>query len=95
MEMTQMKQVTLHLEGALGFDRARQGAEQLAADSIANPMLIAWYDGIRGEEHPEVPECQHQPGWLAYAEGHGGQLRVDVNDGAYSFIFADTGSVIE
>ena len=43
----------------------------------------------QGEEHPEVPECQHKPGWLAYAEGHGGRVRVDVNETEYSFIFAD------
>ena len=39
----------------------------------------------QGEEHPEVPECQHKPGWLAYAEGHGGWVRVDVNETEYSF----------
>jgi hypothetical protein len=36
-----------------------------------------------------VPECQHKPGWLAYAEGHGGRVRVDVNETEYSFIFAN------
>lgn len=73
----------------LDLDLARSLAEQLAADSLGEPMLIAWYDGQKGEEHPHVPECQHKPGWLAYAEGHGGCLRIDVNEGEFSFIFAD------
>ena len=52
-------------------------------------MLIAWFDGEKNEEQPEVLECQHKPGWLAYAAGHGGRVRVDVNKTEYSFIFAD------
>lgn len=64
------------------------------AESLSESLLIAWYGGVKGEEHPEVPECQHKPGWLAYAEGHGGRVRVDVNAGEYSFIFADTGEVL-
>jgi len=63
----------------------------LAADSAHEPMLIAWFDGKKGEEHPHPPECQHKPGWPAYAEGHGGRLRVDVNQDEFSFIFADAG----
>jgi hypothetical protein len=51
-------------------------------------MIVAWYDGQKGEEHPVVPECQHKPGWLAYAEGHGGNIRVNINDGEFEFIFS-------
>ena len=53
-------------------------------------MLLAWFDREGGKESPEVPECQHKPGWLAYAESHGGDLKVDINHGAYVFIFATT-----
>ena len=73
----------------LEFETAREAAEKLISDRITDPMLIAWFDGKKGEEHPEVPECQHKPGWLTYAEGHGGKLRVDINGEEYSFIFAD------
>ncbi len=73
----------------LDFSLARQLADKLASESISEPMLIAWYDGKKGEEHPYVPECQHKPGWLAYAEGHGGRVRIDVNKTEYSFIYAD------
>ena len=64
---------------------------ELASSIASDPMLIAWFDGKKGEEHPQVPECQHKPGWLAYAEGHGGRIRVDVNENECSFIFADSG----
>jgi hypothetical protein len=80
-------QLTLD-EPEVNFATARHAAEALAAERIAEPFLIAWYDGKKGEEHPAVPECQHKPGWLSYAEGHGGQLRVDVNGGEYCFVFA-------
>ena len=71
------------------FSSARLLADDLAASNLRGPMLIAWYDGRKNEEHPYVPECQHKPGWLAYAEGHGGCIRVDVDEGQYSFIYAD------
>ena len=68
---------------------AKRLSEDIVSTIISEPMLIAWFDGKKNEEHPEVPECQHKPGWLAYAEGHGGRLRVDVNETEYSFIFAN------
>lgn len=76
--------------GDVDFAEAREAAEQFIIDRITDPILIAWYDGKRNEEHPKVPECQHKPGWLSYAEGHGGRLRVDINEDEYSFIFAES-----
>lgn len=32
-------------------------------------------------------KCSHQPSWLAYAQGHGGDITVDINQGEYLFIF--------
>src|SRR3990167_8828218 len=51
------------------------------------PMLLAWSDRRRNEVSPDIPECQHQPGWLAYAESHGGNLKVEINRGEYVFVF--------
>jgi len=96
MNNTVLETLTITVDdNNLDFDRAKHMAEDLAADAITSPMLIAWFDGKKGEEHPEVPECQHKPGWLAYAEGHGGRVRVDVNENEYSFIFADAGETID
>lgn len=70
------------------FTMAKKLAENVASTILSDPMLIAWYDGIKKEEHPTIPECQHKPGWLAYAEGHDGRFRIDVNQN-FSFIFTD------
>jgi len=96
MNNTVLETLTITVDDKdLDFDRARQLAEDRASVRVASPMLIAWFDGKKGEEHPQVPECQHKPGWLAYAEGHGGRVRVDVNENEYSFIFADAGETID
>jgi len=42
-----------------------------------------------GAGHPDVPECTGKPGWLAYAEGHGGRVRIDFNGNEFSLIYAD------
>ncbi len=81
--------IDLEHEEVTGYAAAKKLAEQEAGKKLSEPMLVAWYDGKRNEEHPHVPECQHKPGWIAYAEGHGGRLQVNLNDGEYSFIFAD------
>ena len=92
MEHAEVLTLKLTIEGKeLDFSLAKLLADGLASSSVSEPMLIAWYDGKKGEEHPQVPECQHKPGWLAYAEGHGGRIRVDINENEYSFIFADSG----
>jgi hypothetical protein len=51
----------------------------LAEDTLDELKIVAWYDGIKKEEHPFVPECQHKPGWVAYAEGHNGKLQININ----------------
>jgi hypothetical protein len=69
--------------------------ERLAEAAISNitgeRLLVAWYDGIKGEEHPHVPEYQHKGGWLAYAEDHGGDTKVTLNDERFVFIFSHPG----
>ena len=90
MEHVQLESQRINVKGKeLNFSLAKLLAEDLASGSLSEPMLIAWFDGKKGEEHPQVPECEHKPGWLAYAEGHGGQIRIDVNETEYSFIFAE------
>jgi hypothetical protein len=92
MEHVDLEIIKITVEGGeLDFTLAKRLGEDLASSIVSDPMLIAWFDGKKGEEHPQVPECQHKPGWLAYAEGHGGCIRVDVNENEYSFIFADAG----
>ena len=83
-----MQQVSITIDGIpLDIELANALAEQVAKRLADDFLLLAWYDGQREEEHPSVPECQHKPGWLAYAEGHGGNIRVRINDGEFDFIF--------
>ena len=90
MKHKEFETVKITVDGKdVDFELARHLSECLASTFISEPMIIAWYDGKKGEEHPQVPECQHKPGWVAYAEGHGGRIRIDVNENEYSFIFAE------
>lgn len=90
MQHAESQTIKITVEGKdVDYLLARRISEDLVATIVAKPILIAWFDGKKGEEHPEVPECQHKPGWLAYAKGHGGRIRVDVNEAEYSYIFAE------
>jgi hypothetical protein len=83
-----MQEVALTVCGvALDFETAQALAKIVATRREEGAMLLAWWDRVRGRESPQVPECQHKPGWLAYAESHGGDLRVSINSGDYVFIF--------
>ncbi len=96
MKHAELLTLKINIEGKkLDFSLAKRLADNLVSGSISEAMLIAWYDGKKGEEHPSVPECQHKPGWLAYAEGHGGCIRIDINKTEYSFIYADVGATGE
>lgn len=83
-----MREVGLKVSGMeLDFETAQVLAQTAARCYAEDAMLLAWFDRERGKESPEVPECQRKPGWIAYAESHGGDLKIDVNRGAYVFIF--------
>jgi len=92
MQQGDFETIKISVEGKeIDYSLARHLSEDLVSTVLDESILIAWFDGKKGEEHPSVPECQHKPGWLAYADGHGGRVRVDVdiNETEYSFIFAD------
>ena len=84
-----MREIGVTISGlALEFATAQELAEALLSRRHKEAMLIAWFDRARGMESPQVPECTSKPGWLAYAESHGGNIQVTVNNGEYVFIFA-------
>lgn len=84
----ELRQIALTVGGMpVDFEIAQALAKTVAGHEEEDAMLLAWWDRLRGRASPEVPECQHQPGWLAYAESHGGRLLVDINRGDYRFIF--------
>lgn len=73
------------------FTAVKKLGEHYAAKELDVPMLIAWFDAVKGEASPQVPECTGEPGWLAYAKGHGIRLMVDINNGSYLFAYTDAG----
>jgi len=76
-------------ETAVCFDAARKRADDAAGKRLKEPLLVAWYDGVREIGHPDVHECTDRPGWMTYAESRGGGITVDVNDGRYILIYAE------
>lgn len=84
-----MKTIDVTIQGLeLDFNAARAMAE-LAATRVAQElMLVAWFDGKAGKGQPDARECTGKPGWLAYAESHGGDIRVNINHHEFVFIFA-------
>ncbi len=75
----------------LDFNAAHAMAEQAAIRVEPEVMLVAWFDGKAKKSHPDAVECTGKPGWLAYAESHGGDIRVNINHHEFVFIFAPTG----
>ncbi len=71
----------------LDFARASAMAQQMVREVYGDVLLLAWFDRKARRASPEVPECQHQPAWVAYAVSRGATLRVVVNDGDFVFLF--------
>ena len=76
---------------SLDFNAARAMAESAATSVAQEAMLVAWFDGKNNKGHPDAVECTGKPGWLAYAESHGGDIRVNINHHEFVFIFAQVG----
>ena len=84
-----MKKITLELADLpLGFELAKAEADAVARREGNESMLLAWYDAARNVGYPEARECtRNRPNWEVYAENYGANLRVEVNEGAYVFLF--------
>lgn len=85
-----MHTVDITIQGVpLDYATARAVVQQLAEKAAGRTMLVAWFDAKNNSGHPEVQECTgNKPGWLAYAESHGGNLGVNINGGEFVFVFA-------
>ncbi len=70
------------------FAKAHALATQKAREFCDDPMMLAWHQGKTGKSYPDA-ECGHKdkPAWILYAESRGGDLVIDINEGAYIFIF--------
>lgn len=89
MQQGHYETIKLSVDGKeIDYALAKRLSEDIVSAIITESILIAWFDGKKGEEHPQVSESQHKPGWLAYADGHGRRIRFDVIETEYSLIFA-------
>jgi hypothetical protein len=73
------------------FECVKEAALDLAEKYGAETRLLSWFDK-RGRAHSQMDECcvDGQPSWIAYAEAHGANLTVDVNNEDYVLIFHQT-----
>ncbi|PLY12508.1 MAG: hypothetical protein C0631_16770 [Sedimenticola sp.] len=87
-----MKHIEILLqESAPSYQQAVDAVRQLSDFDFDELMLLGWYDRSRDVGYPEAYECSgDKPGWLAYAEGHGANLRVDINQGSFVLLYLDT-----
>lgn len=86
-----IKKIDVSIQGVvLDYTAANIIAGVLAEKAAGGKaMLVAWFDGKKNVGYPEVQECTGgKPGWLAYAESHGGNFGVNINSGEFIFVFA-------
>ncbi len=83
------RQVPIHSDEARDLRSAKDMAKEAAKRLCRDPMLLSWYDGLTGRSHPnfECGAARGKPPWIVFAEARGGDIMVDVNDGAFIFIY--------
>lgn len=75
----------------LTFESARRAATDRARTYCSDPMLVSWFDRKSGSYSPGGLECckEGKPSWVAYAEGRGAHLTIDINHEDYIFMFRE------
>jgi hypothetical protein len=81
--------IQLHPQPPLtDYLQAMQLANTIAAEKLAEYMLLAWYDRDRGFESPQhASECHQSsavPGYVDYGLHHGATLKVDIEQGWFA-----------
>lgn len=72
----------------LDFELARQQAKTKALAINRNAMQLAWYDQQAGKGFPDY-DCGagDRPPWQVFADSRGANLTIDINGGAYIFLY--------
>ncbi len=86
---TPKEEITVRVDDPdLDFATASGLAKEKARAVNPDAMLLAWHNGKSGEFYPKY-ECG--PGdkapWIVFAEARGGNLVININGGAYTFIY--------
>lgn len=86
MKIISIKLAGMECDQDLAKALARQVAEKLNPETIC----ISWHNSISKAQSSCCLGHMHgdRPAWEVYGEGHGGTVRIDVNDGEYSFVFS-------
>ena len=75
----------------LDYISALELSNEKAKAHLDAPMLLAWNDRDKGRFSPDI-QCdikgEDEPAWVVYARERGARLRVEVNEGAFTFIYA-------
>jgi hypothetical protein len=80
--------IQLHIPDAdMPFANVRTAARDKAREINSQAMMLAWYDAHADRGYPDYECSSERPFWEMFAESRGGNLRIEVNDGAYVFIF--------
>jgi len=97
VEGTVFKKISLSIFGSFvaDFDTLRAVSRIIARKRNPDTQLIGWYDRNLNRCSPRgVDTCDdicmpegREPGWEKYAKTHGGDLKIDINNGDYVFIY--------
>ena len=76
----------------IDFYAAKEIADSTATALLEDMTCLSWFDRERNQEAPaHVSECHDDsceiPGYLDYAMARGAELKVDIGDGAFVFLY--------
>ena len=76
----------------LDLHTAKDIADAAATVLLEDMTCLSWFDRENDQEAPaHVSECHDDtcetPGYLDYAMSRGAELKIDVGDGAYVFLY--------
>jgi hypothetical protein len=74
------------------FYAAKEIADAAATTVLEDMTCLSWFDRERNQEAPaHVSECHDAscdtPGYLDYATSRGAELKVDIDNGAFVFLY--------
>jgi hypothetical protein len=82
--------IELTIKQRIDFKTAQSLADKKAKERIADPMLLAWYDGNIGTHSPNISYgAQDKPSWLMYAQSRGGHVEITINNQEYVFVYKE------
>jgi len=88
-----MKRVSVIPTGLeLEFHMAKDMADAVATVLLEEMTCLSWFDRERNQEAPaHVSECHdascETPGYLDYAMSRGAELEIDIDNGAFVFLY--------